>query len=67
MYVVRFKQSKVIACRFSVRDMAKIWYDLNNFDQDSGEDLGLFEVVKLSNESTQPEKHTLEGSKKAQD
>jgi hypothetical protein len=63
MYAVQFKASKVIACRFTDRAMAKSWYDLNNFDPESGEDLGLFQVVKLPDAY----KDALKGSKKAQD
>lgn len=45
MYVIRFRSSKIVAARFSDRGQAKYWLSLNDFDPDTGECLGLFELV----------------------
>ena len=45
MYIIRFRTSKIVAARFSDRGHAKYWLSLNDFDPDTGECLGLFELV----------------------
>lgn len=45
-YVVRFISTHKIAARFTSRGAALYWLQCNNFDADTGDCLGLFEVVK---------------------
>lgn len=46
MYLVRFRSSKIVAYRSDSRMMARLWLESNDFDPDTGECLGLFELVK---------------------
>lgn len=46
MYAVVFKHSRTIAARFLEKKYAVQWFEDNNFD-DEGNNLDLFEIVKL--------------------
>lgn len=46
MYLIKFKSSGIVAARFNDRAQAKYWVSLNDYDPETGDCLGLFEIVK---------------------